>query len=118
MKRALAQGAAVNSRNRLGESALIILLKKDRVDLAQLVLDAGADVNQPAVNGITPLMTAAFSGHTDMAETAAGQGREPGSARSPAKKCDDVCRGRGPHRNRGHAARARRGSERRLQPTT
>ena len=34
LKRALAQGAAVNARNRLGESALIIVLKKDRVDLA------------------------------------------------------------------------------------
>ena len=67
LKRALAQGAAVNARNRLGESALIIVLKKDRVDLAQLMLDAGADVNQPAVNGITPLMAAAFGGHTDIA---------------------------------------------------
>jgi ankyrin repeat protein len=77
MKRALAQGAAVDSRNRLGESALVIVLKKDRVDLAQLVLDAGADVNQPAVNGITPLMAAAFGGHTDIAKQLLAKGASP-----------------------------------------
>ena len=63
LSRELAAGAAVNSRNRLGESALIIVLKKDRVDLADVLIDAGADVNQPAVNGITPLMAAAYGGH-------------------------------------------------------
>jgi ankyrin repeat protein len=67
LERTLAQGAAVNSRNRLGESALIILLKNNKVDLAQKVLAAGADVNQPALNGITPLMTAAFNGQAAMA---------------------------------------------------
>src|SRR6476659_7210092 len=47
VSRALRDGAAVNSRNRLGESALLMALKKNRADLAQLVLDAGADVNEP-----------------------------------------------------------------------
>lgn len=68
LERALAAGAAVNSRNRLGESALIILLKNNKVDLAQKVLAAGADVNQAAINGITPLMTAAFNGQNAMAK--------------------------------------------------
>jgi ankyrin repeat protein len=68
MTRALAEGANVNSRNRLGESALVILLKNNKVDLAQQVLAAGADVNLAAVNGITPLMTAAFNGQTAMAK--------------------------------------------------
>lgn len=67
LARSLQDGAMVNSRNRLGESALIILLKKNSVDLAQVVLDRGADVNQAAVNGLTPLMTAAFNGQTNMA---------------------------------------------------
>lgn len=74
LKRELAAGAAVNSRNRLGESALLILIKKDRLDLAQVVLDAGADVNQPAVNGITPLMAAAYAGQTDMARQLLAKG--------------------------------------------
>jgi ankyrin repeat protein len=68
MERALAAGANVNSRNRLGESALVILLKNNKVDLAQEVLAAGADVNLAAVNGITPLMTAAFNGQTAIAK--------------------------------------------------
>jgi len=63
LARELAAGAAVNSRNRLGESALVIVLKKDRVDLANVLIDAGADVNLAAVNGITPLMAAAYGGH-------------------------------------------------------
>jgi len=74
--RALQQGAAVNSRNRLGESALIIVLKKDRVDLARVLLDAGADVNQAAINGVTPLMTAAYGGHTEIARTLVAKGAD------------------------------------------
>ena len=61
VERALRDGAAVNSRNRLGESALVIALKKNRADLAQLLLNAGADVNEGALNGIMPLMAAAYA---------------------------------------------------------
>jgi uncharacterized protein len=68
MERALAAGANVNSRNRLGESALVILLKNNKVDLALKVLAAGADVNLAAVNGITPLMAAAVNGQTAIAK--------------------------------------------------
>ena len=67
--RALHDGAAVNSRNRLGESALLMALKKNRADLAQLVLDAGADVNEAAINGVTPLMAAAYAGNVDLTRT-------------------------------------------------
>jgi ankyrin repeat protein len=66
MKRELAAGAMVDSRNRLGETALIVVLKKERADLATLLLDAGADANQAALNGITPLMGAAFAGQNDI----------------------------------------------------
>jgi len=77
---ALQQGAAVNSRNRLGESALIIVLKKDRVDLARVLLDAGADVNQAAINGVTPLMTAAYGGHTEIVRSLVAKGADPNAA--------------------------------------
>src|SRR5437660_11713019 len=73
---ALQQGAAVNSRNRLGESALIIVLKKDRVDLARVLLDPRADVNQAAINGVTPLMTAAYGGQTEIARTLVAKGAD------------------------------------------
>ena len=77
MKRGLTDGAAVNSRNRLGESALIVVLKKNRVDLAQLVIDAGVEINQPALNGITALMAAAYEGQTEMARQLLAKGANP-----------------------------------------
>ena len=48
MERVLREGANVNARNRLGETALVVALKQDRVDLAQVMLAAGADVNRAA----------------------------------------------------------------------
>jgi len=57
--RALDAGAAVNSRNRLGETALVIVLKNKHPELAATLIAAGADVNQAAINGVTPLMAAA-----------------------------------------------------------
>lgn len=76
LERGLAQGASVNARNRLGETALVILLKNNKVDLAQKLLDAGTDVNLAAVNGITPLMTAAFNGQTAMARKLLDKGAD------------------------------------------
>jgi ankyrin repeat protein len=72
VERSLKAGANVNSRNRVGETALVIALKKvdskpDDLRIAQLMLDAGTDVNLAAVNGITPLMAAAYSGRTEIA---------------------------------------------------
>jgi uncharacterized protein len=64
--RALASGAAVDSRNRIGESPLIIAIKRGYLPMAQRLIDAGADVNQAALNGITPLMAAAYGGHVDL----------------------------------------------------
>jgi ankyrin repeat protein len=72
VERMLKEGANVNSRNRVGETALVIALKKedpkkDDLRIAQLMLDAGTDVNLAAVNGITPLMAAAYSGRVEIA---------------------------------------------------
>src|SRR6266508_3286853 len=53
--RALKSGAAANSRNRLGETALLIALKKNDLGLAKTMLDAGTDINLAAINGVTPL---------------------------------------------------------------
>ncbi|MEO6748978.1 MAG: ankyrin repeat domain-containing protein, partial [Casimicrobiaceae bacterium] len=51
VKRALADGASINARNRIGESALLGAVKRNDRELASLLIDAGADVDQPAVNG-------------------------------------------------------------------
>ncbi|MEP7275384.1 MAG: ankyrin repeat domain-containing protein [Betaproteobacteria bacterium] len=79
IERLLREGANVNARNRLGESALVIVLKKDRLDLASQLLSAGADVNLAAVNGITPLMTAAYGGHAEMVRTLLDKGAAIGA---------------------------------------
>src|SRR5438874_3428731 len=76
IERALQQGAAINSRNRLGESVLLIVLKKDRVDLARALIDADADVNQAALNGVTPLMAAAYGGHLEIARVLIAKGAD------------------------------------------
>src|SRR5262245_40972893 len=56
----LKAGAAANARNRLGETALLIALKRNDSAMAKAMLDAGTDVNLAALNGVTPLMAAAF----------------------------------------------------------
>src|SRR3954471_1362935 len=45
LERALKAGAAINSRNRLGETVLLIALKKNELAMATTMLDLGADVN-------------------------------------------------------------------------
>jgi ankyrin repeat protein len=74
--RALKAGASPNARNRLGETVLVIALKKNDLTMATTMIDAGADVNRAAVNGVTPLMAAAFGGHTATATTLLAKGAD------------------------------------------
>ena len=74
--RALADGAAVNARSRIGETALVIALKSDHPALAFRMLDAGADVNLAAVNGVTPLMAASHAGQTDIVRRLLARGAD------------------------------------------
>jgi hypothetical protein len=66
LARELKQGAAADARNRLGETALLIALKKNELGIANTMLVAGTDVNLAAVNGVTPLMAAAYAGQVEM----------------------------------------------------
>jgi ankyrin repeat protein len=85
LERSIASGAAPNSRNRLGKTALLIAAEKGNLDMAQRMLAAGADVNLASLEGVTPLMAAAFGGHAAIAAAyeqrltalmwAAGQGQ-------------------------------------------
>ena len=45
LDRSLKAGAAANARNRLGETALLIALKRNDLAMARTMLDAGTDVN-------------------------------------------------------------------------
>ena len=95
IERALQQGAAVNSRNRLGESALIVVLKNNHPELARLLLDAGADVNQPAINGVTPLMAAAYGGQADIVRVLLAKGADVGAVDRIGKNAMTYAAGEG-----------------------
>jgi ankyrin repeat protein len=64
--RALDQGASIDSRNRIGDTALISACKKGLTPMARMLIARGANVNQADVQGITPLMAAAFDGNEEI----------------------------------------------------
>lgn len=99
LRRELANGAAIDSRNRLGETVLIVALKKDRTDLAVIALDAGADANLAAVNGITPLMAAAYGGHDDIARRLLAKGANPAAVDRLGKTAMTYAAGEGARRS-------------------
>jgi len=74
VRRLVEEGAAVNSRNRLGETPLILWVKAGNAGMVAWLIQKGANVNQEALNRTTPLMVAAFAGRTDLMQMWAGQG--------------------------------------------
>src|SRR5262245_65195591 len=66
--RLLDAGAAVDSRNRLGDTTLMIALKAGNSGIAMLALDRGANVNLANLSRVTPLMAASYSGSAGMAK--------------------------------------------------
>ncbi len=60
------QGANLNSRNRFGESLLMMAIKSGKSDIANWLLDQGANVQTPNTSKVTPLMAAAFNGDLGM----------------------------------------------------
>jgi uncharacterized protein len=93
--RALHDCAAVNSRTRLGQSGLLLALEKNRVDIAQALLMAGADVNLPAINGVTPLMAAAYGGHVVMLQALLARGADPAATDRLGKNAITYAAGEG-----------------------
>ena len=93
--RALHDGAVVDSRNRVGETSLLVALKKNRADIAQALLDAGANVNIPAVNGVTPLMAAAYAGQAGIAEALLAKGADAGATDRLGKNAMTYAAGEG-----------------------
>lgn len=77
---AFADGAAVNARNRIGETGLLIALKNDHPALAMRLLEAGGDANLAAVNGVTPLMAAAHAGQTEVVRMLLARGADTAAA--------------------------------------
>ncbi|MFM7669478.1 MAG: ankyrin repeat domain-containing protein [Betaproteobacteria bacterium] len=61
-------GANLNSRNRIGESLLMMSIKAGKQDIANYLLDRGARVDIASTANVTPLMAAAFNGDLGMVE--------------------------------------------------
>ena len=62
VKKSLDRGAAPNSRNRLGKTSRYIAIEKHRIDIARILIEAGADVNLPSLEKATPLIAASYAG--------------------------------------------------------
>lgn len=60
-----------------GYSALLFAARNGNVEIAQLLLRAGADVDGVAGNGVSPLVLAAHSGQSDLALFLLEQGADP-----------------------------------------
>ncbi len=66
LERMLAQGAATNSRNRLGKTALLISVEKSNLLMVKRLLAAGSDVNLASLERVTPLMAACYGGQAEL----------------------------------------------------
>jgi ankyrin repeat protein len=62
IKKSLDRGATPNSRNRLGKTSLYISIEKNRIDIAKMLIAAGADVHLPSLEKVTPLIAASYAG--------------------------------------------------------
>jgi len=91
VKRLLDGGAAVNARNRLGDTPLLIALKNGYKDMARLAVERGANVNLANLASVTPLMAASFSGNGELVEILLKKGADRAAA-AEAKLLDIILR--------------------------
>ena len=83
MRRRIATGIDVNSRNDLGQTLLYVAVKGAHIEMIELLLDAGARINGPqSSTGRTVLFQACFDGyHVDL--TASAMLQEPDRDAAP-----------------------------------
>jgi ankyrin repeat protein len=74
VKKSLDRGAVPNSRNRLGKTSLYISIEKNRIDIAHMLIAAGADVNLPSLEKVTPLIAASYAGSLPFVDLLLKQG--------------------------------------------
>jgi len=65
-RQTLERGAAVNTRNRGGNTALMLFTEQGNRSMVELLLERGADVDLPNLDRVTPLMAAAHAGRLDL----------------------------------------------------
>ena len=66
IRQALSQGANVQVRCRACETPLTLAIVRQAMDSVQVLMAAGADCEYASLQGNTPLMTAALSGHNEI----------------------------------------------------
>jgi uncharacterized protein len=75
-RRMVEEGASVNSRNRLGETPLMLWVKAGNAGMVAWLIEKGANVNQDSLNRTTPLMAAAYDGRADLMQMLLAAGAE------------------------------------------
>ena len=68
VKGLLQQGAAINARNRFGNTALLLAVRANKKEIAKTLLSAGADVTINNLNNISVVAAAAFNKDVELAE--------------------------------------------------
>ena len=77
IKGLIEHGADVNARFKTGRTPLMLAVKMGKIEVARLLIDRGADLNQKAeIDGKTPLIIAAEEGYTDIAKFLVGKGAD------------------------------------------
>ena len=78
VKNLLAKGADPNSRDDIGQTALMGAARNGHVQTVKVLLEAGADVNVKLhATNWTALLLAAFYGHAKVVETLLSHGADP-----------------------------------------
>jgi hypothetical protein len=72
----IAEGAAINSRNRAGETPLMLWVRAGNAGMVAWLIEKGASVNQTALDKTTPLMVAAFAGNVQIMQALLEAGAE------------------------------------------
>eukprot|EP01063_Lacrimia_lanifica_P033948 TRINITY_DN6175_c0_g1_i1.p1 TRINITY_DN6175_c0_g1~~TRINITY_DN6175_c0_g1_i1.p1 ORF type:complete len:1884 (+),score=692.51 TRINITY_DN6175_c0_g1_i1:165-5816(+) len=87
----LACALDVNERNDHKASALFyVVANNNTAMLALLLKDARLNVNLAAVQGVTPVMTAAMHGHLDIVKALADRGARVGARTATGKTASDI----------------------------
>lgn len=73
---ALAKGAAVDSQDEKGRTALMIAAETGNAESVEILLDAGATVNFKHKQGLTALMVAAYKGRTEVVRLLVSRGAD------------------------------------------
>ena len=82
LRRLISLGADVNARNNHGDTVLFLALasfghsETQRLDAVRILIDAGANVNDPTSSGITPLQASIVHGHTECVNLLIGAGAD------------------------------------------